>query len=213
MCAVYLIYIHLLLYEKKVRNIKHHCYLISDHKGADWPWQGDSFLGDLHWQRGWLDPDQCRDSAGGAGTGQDGVMEQYHQAAVPPPVLLYVDCGRCVSEGASKLQTRYIWHFMRRRAVGGTTTMLYHTFMGCLSACTFEWDAGDLALLRQMTREQLRQEGVLALTDLLVDRRISRSELSQYCCRNWWVGNLTAAASKLLPDCFHHAAARCPSLS
>ena len=30
-------------------------------------------------------------------------------------------------------------------------------------------DAGDLALLRQMTREQLRQEGVLALTDLLVD--------------------------------------------
>ena len=91
--------------------------------------------------------------------------------------------------------------------------MLYHTFMGCLSACTFEWDAGDLALLRQMTREQLRQEGVLALTDLLVDRRISRRELSQYCCRNWWVGNLTAAASKLLPDCFHHAAARCPSLS
>ena len=52
--------------------------------------------------------------------------------------------------------------------------MLYHTFMGCLSACTFEWDAGDLALLRQMTREQLRQEGVLALTDLLVDRRIRR---------------------------------------
>lgn len=61
--------------------------------------------------------------------------------------------------------------------------MLYHTFMGCLSACTFEWDAGDLALLRQMTKEQLRQEGVLALTDLLVDRRISRREMSQYCCR------------------------------
>src|SRR4029434_1313613 len=61
--------------------------------------------------------------------------------------------------------------------------MLYNTLMGCLSACPFEWDAGDLALLRQMTREQLRQEGVLALTDLLVDRRISRRELSQYCCR------------------------------
>lgn len=105
-----------------MRNIKHHCYQISDHKEADWPWQGDSSLDDLHWQRGWLDPNQCRDSAGGAGTGQDGVMERYHQAAVPPPVLLYVDCGRCVSEGASKLQTRYTWHFMRRLAVGSTTT-------------------------------------------------------------------------------------------
>ena len=56
------------------------------------------------------------------GLGLDGVMERYHQAAVPPPVLLHVDCGRCVSEGASKLQTRYTWHFMRRLAVGSTTT-------------------------------------------------------------------------------------------
>src|SRR4029434_2287989 len=128
-----------------------------------WRWQEHSSLG-------WLDPDQCRDSAGGAGTGQDGVMERYHQAAVPPRVLLYVDCCRCVSEGADKLQTRDTWDFMRSRAVGGTPTdALPH-----LHACTFEWDAGDLALLRQMTREQLRQEGVLALTDLLVDRRISR---------------------------------------
>src|SRR4029434_5344645 len=105
MCAVYLIYIHLLL-GKKVRNIKHHCYQISDHKEADWPWQGDSSLDDLHWQRGWLDLDQCHDRAGGAGTGQDDVMERYRQTAFPG--LLYVDCGHCVSEGASNLQTRYI---------------------------------------------------------------------------------------------------------
>lgn len=78
-----------------------------------------------------------------------GVMECYRQAAVPPPVLLYVDCGCCISEGAtSKLQTRFgqwpdlniwldIWHFMRRLAVGCTTDAhpLYPTFMGCLSAC------------------------------------------------------------------------------
>src|SRR4029434_3110613 len=120
--------------------------------------------------------------------------------------------------------------------------MLYPTFMGCLSACPFEWDAGDLALLRQMTREQLRQggvlaltdllddrrleqsrqEGVLALTDLLVDRRISRRELSQYCCRR--TCGVEAAISlieRLLqelvgggPDCCClHAAHRCPSLS
>nr|XP_055051857.1 uncharacterized protein LOC129437622 isoform X1 [Misgurnus anguillicaudatus] len=104
-----------------------------------------------------------------------GVIERYRQAAVPPPVLLYVDCGCCVmSEGAtSKLQTRFgqwpdlhirldIWHFMRRLAVGCTTDAhpLYPTFMGCLSACIFEWDAGDLSLLRQAKRLQLMQEGV-----------------------------------------------------
>ena len=55
--------------------------------------------------------------------------------------------------------------------------MLYLTFMGCLSACSFEWDAGDLALLHQMTREQLRQEGVPALTDLLVDRSSASTDL------------------------------------
>ena len=69
-----------------MRNIKHHCYLISDHKGADWPWQGDSSLGDLHWQRGWLDPDQCRDSAGGAGTGQDGVVPPS-SCSTPSPAI------------------------------------------------------------------------------------------------------------------------------
>ncbi|XP_038588681.1 uncharacterized protein LOC119913343 isoform X2 [Micropterus salmoides] len=125
-----------------------------------------------------------------------GVMERYSRACVPPPVLLYVDCGCCVSEGESKLQTRFaqwpdihirldIWHFMKRLAIGCTTDAhpLYPTFMGYLSACIFEWDAGDLSLLRQAKKEQLRQEGVPALTDLLVDRRISKKELNQYCRR------------------------------
>ncbi len=125
-----------------------------------------------------------------------GVMERYRQAAVPPPVLLYVNCGCCVSEGASKLQIRFaespdihiqldIWHFMRRLAVGCTTDAhpLYPTFMGCLSAYIFEWDAGDLTLLQQAKRQQFRQEGVPALTDLLVDMRITKKELSQYCCK------------------------------
>lgn len=126
-----------------------------------------------------------------------GVMERYRQAAIPPPVLLYVDCGCCVSEGAtSKLQTRFgkwpdlqirldIWHFMRRMAVGCTTDAhpLYPTFMGCLSACIFEWDAEDLSLLRQAKKKQLMQEGVPALTDNLVDKSISKKELSLYCRR------------------------------
>ncbi|XP_067093089.1 uncharacterized protein [Osmerus mordax] len=125
-----------------------------------------------------------------------GVMERYRQAAVPPPVLLYVDCGCCKSEGPSKLQTRFgewpdlhirldIWHFMRRMAIGCTTDAhpLYPTFMGSLSACIFEWDAGDLTLLRQAKRAQLRQEGVPSITDLVVDTKISKMELSLYCRR------------------------------
>lgn len=72
-----------------------------------------------------------------------GVTERYRQAAVPPPVLLYLDYGCCMSEGAtSKLETRFgewqdlhirlvIWHFMRRLAVGCTDSHpLYPTFMG-----------------------------------------------------------------------------------
>ena len=123
-------------------------------------------------------------------------MERYRQAAVAPPLLLYVDCGCCISEGSSKLQTRFgewpdlhirldIWHLMRRLAVGCTTDAhpLYPTFMGCLSACIFEWDAGDLSLLRRAKREQLKLEGVPALTDAAVDARISKKELSQYCRR------------------------------
>ncbi|CAL8251926.1 unnamed protein product [Merluccius merluccius] len=123
-------------------------------------------------------------------------MERYRQAAIAPPLLLYVDCGCCISEGSSKLQTRFgewpdlhirldIWHLMRRLAVGCTTDAhpLYPTFMGCLSACIFEWDAGDLSLLRRAKREQLEREGVPALTDAAVDARISKRELSQYCRR------------------------------
>ena len=72
---------------------------------------------------------------------------------------------------------------MRRLAAGCTTDAhpLYPTFMGCLSACIFEWDAGDLSLLRQAKREQLQQEGVPALTNAAVDAAINKRELSQYC--------------------------------
>lgn len=50
------------------------------------------------------------------------------------------------------------WHFMRRMAAGCTADArpLYPTFMGCLSAGIFEWDAQDLTLLQQAKRAQLR---------------------------------------------------------
>ncbi|KAJ8349271.1 hypothetical protein SKAU_G00244010, partial [Synaphobranchus kaupii] len=125
------------------------------------------------------------------------LIARYTQAGVAPPQLLYVDCGCCVEAGGeSKLKTRFsgwpdlvvrldIYHFLRRLAGGCTTDAhhLYPTFMASLSVCIFEWDPADVALLRMAKREQLRQEGVPAITDSLVDRRISKDELALYCRR------------------------------
>ncbi|XP_073719431.1 uncharacterized protein [Misgurnus anguillicaudatus] len=125
-----------------------------------------------------------------------GLIERYSRAAVAPPVLLYVDCGCCVEKGQSKLQARFggwpdliirldIWHFMRRLAVGCTTDAhpLYPIFMSRVSACIFEWDPHDVALLRRAKREQLQQEGLPFITDDLVNRRITKTELALYCRR------------------------------
>ncbi|KAJ8382141.1 hypothetical protein SKAU_G00029200 [Synaphobranchus kaupii] len=125
------------------------------------------------------------------------LIARYTQAGVAPPQLLYVDCGCCVEAGGeSKLKTRFsgwpdlvvrldIYHFLRRLADGCTTDAHhpYPTFMASLSVCIFEWDPADVALLRMAKREQLRQEGVPAITDSLVDRRISKDELALYCRR------------------------------
>ncbi|KAJ8404578.1 hypothetical protein AAFF_G00334410 [Aldrovandia affinis] len=117
--------------------------------------------------------------------------KKYSQTAVAPPVLLYMDC---VEMGVNKLQARFgewtdlnirldIWHFMRWLAAGCTTDThpLYPTFMGCLSACIFEWDPHDVALLCQAEKEELRQEGVPLISDVLVDKCITKKELALYC--------------------------------
>jgi len=125
-----------------------------------------------------------------------GLIERYTQAGAAPPVLLYVDCGCCSEAGETKLQARFggwpdlkirldIWHFMRRLAVGCTTDAhaLYPLFMSRLSVCLFEWDAADVGLLRRVKREQLRREGVPLITNDMVDKAITKAELSQFCRR------------------------------
>ncbi|CAL8240431.1 unnamed protein product [Merluccius merluccius] len=124
------------------------------------------------------------------------LMKRYSQACVAPPKVLYVDCHCCIEAGQSKLQARFgqwpdliirldIWHFMRRMSAGCTTDAhpLYATFMSCLSACIFEWDPEDIALLRRAVTEQLRQEGVRVISDVLVDKRITKKDLAFYCRR------------------------------
>ncbi|XP_052441051.1 uncharacterized protein LOC127979557 [Carassius gibelio] len=74
---------------------------------------------------------------------------------------------------------------MRRLAVGCTTDahQLYPTFMARLSSCIFEWDAGDLTLLRQAKREQLIQQGWPTLSEAELDHHLTKAELLQHCRR------------------------------
>ncbi|XP_030248701.1 uncharacterized protein LOC115566827 isoform X3 [Sparus aurata] len=125
------------------------------------------------------------------------LIRRYSDAGVAPPQLLYVDCD-CCREGSepTKLQKRFggwpdlivkldIYHFMRRLAAGCTKDAhpLYPMFMAKLSVCIFEWDRGDVALLRQAKWEQLRQERVPGITESLVDEHITKAELVLHCRR------------------------------
>ncbi|KAK0141515.1 hypothetical protein N1851_021337 [Merluccius polli] len=124
------------------------------------------------------------------------LVKRYQQASVDPPVALYVDCGCCSEAGETKLQARFsgwpdltirldMWHFMRRLALGcGTEAhQLYPIFIARLSACIFEWDAADLALLREAKRQQLQSQGLSSLTDGDITKHLSREELALHCRR------------------------------
>ncbi|KAF1384232.1 hypothetical protein PFLUV_G00140580 [Perca fluviatilis] len=124
-----------------------------------------------------------------------GLVKKYQQAGVDPPVALYVDCGCCTEVGETKLQARFsgwpdltirldIWHFMRQLALGCTTDVhqLYPVFMSRISACIFEWDAADFALLREAKKQQLLSQGLTSHTDD-ISRHLSREELALHCRR------------------------------
>ncbi|KAM7009682.1 uncharacterized protein LKV04_001620 [Tautogolabrus adspersus] len=124
------------------------------------------------------------------------LIRRYREAGVAPPKLLYVDYGCCKKDGEeTKLKASGGWpdvvvkldiyHFMRRLASGCTKDAhpLYPIFMARLSSCIFEWDAGDVALLRRVKREQLKLEGVPGITEDMVNQKIKKSELALYCRR------------------------------
>ena len=135
------------------------------------------------------------------GSGLDGMAQglirRYESAGVPAPQILYVDTGCCtVGDEQSKLKARFtgwpnveirldIWHFMRRLACGVTTEahQLYGVFMSRLSACIFEWDAGDLANLVAAKKAQLKGEGLTVLDKDAVMQHVRRDELSLHCRR------------------------------
>ena len=47
----------------------------------------------------------------------------------------------------------------------------------------FEWDAADLALLREAKKQQLQSQGLPCLTDDDISRHLSREELALHCRR------------------------------
>ena len=147
----------------------------------------------------------------GAGLDQmaEGLMRRFAQAGVDPPVALYVDCGCCAEAEKTKLQARFsewpnlivrldIWHFMRRLAIACTTHahQLYPTFMSQVSACIFEWDAGDMALLREAKSRQLQAQG---LSTDHVDKHLTTEEKTLHCRRRTRGEETTI---KLLDDLF-----------
>ena len=92
-----------------------------------------------------------------------GLVARYHEAAVEPPKVLYVDRDCCsnsssiavLKEAWPSLEVRMdTWHFMRRCARGVITDahILYGPFMSGLSQAIFQWDQGDLRLLKLAKR-------------------------------------------------------------
>ncbi|XP_052471905.1 uncharacterized protein LOC128028665 [Carassius gibelio] len=91
-----------------------------------------------------------------------GLVVRYRRAGEAPPQVLYVDRDCCSAGDKGKAAAMFsewdqlvvrldVWHFIRRIAVGVTTDShpLYAPFMGHLSACIFEWDAGDVERLKE----------------------------------------------------------------
>ncbi|XP_051954038.1 uncharacterized protein LOC127623665 [Xyrauchen texanus] len=126
-----------------------------------------------------------------------GLVNRYKAAGVAPPALLYVDRDCCSSVGTSRAGAMFsswsdlvvrldVWHFMRRFAAGLHTDShpLYGLFMAKLSACIFVWDEGDVALLRDAKRRELKQgQGITGLTDELLTSRLTSRQLAQHCRR------------------------------
>ena len=125
------------------------------------------------------------------------LVERFRSAGQPPPAALYTDRDCCrVGGGTSRLRELFgawpqlivrldAWHFMRRFALGVTSAShpLYGTLMSRLSACLFEWDADDVALLERAKRAQLQADGVTEPTAKAVRLAITSKELSRHCRR------------------------------
>ena len=123
-----------------------------------------------------------------------GIVKRYHDAAVPPPELLYVDRDCCILQGKPQPLKLFqpwetlirldIWHFMRRFSSGMTTDNhpLYGIFLSRLSSCIFEWSSDDLLKLRLAKSAEL-SAAQRTPTQAEVDKAITKKEMALHCRR------------------------------
>ncbi|XP_058509620.1 uncharacterized protein LOC131475475 [Solea solea] len=116
-----------------------------------------------------------------------GLMRRYREAGKAPPKVMYVDRDCCAAVGTSSVHNMYhewhelvvrldVWHLMRRFARGVTTDshQLYGLFMARLSFAIFEWDAGDVARLREAKQSVEGKDAHI---------KLSAKELARHCRR------------------------------
>ncbi|XP_042169059.1 uncharacterized protein LOC121843508 [Oncorhynchus tshawytscha] len=112
----------------------------------------------------------------------------------PPSSCTWTETAAPASEDQKQLYNDWdqlvvrldIWHLMWRFASGVTTEshQLYGPFMRQLSACIFEWDAGDVRRLLEAKRSELEgKHGMVGLTEAEVSRKIGRKEIALHCRR------------------------------
>ncbi|XP_058474505.1 uncharacterized protein LOC131447057 [Solea solea] len=116
-----------------------------------------------------------------------GLMRRYREAGKAPPKVMYVDRDCCAAVGTSSVHHMFhewhelvvrldVWHLMRRFARGVTTDshQLYGLFMARLSFAIFEWDAGDVARLREAKQSMEGKDAHI---------KLSAKELARHCRR------------------------------
>lgn len=126
----------------------------------------------------------------------DGLMNRYQEANHPHPTLLYTDRECCREDGGSKFNELFdrwpdlkvrldSWHFIRRlsKACVNESHPLYGTFMAKISASLFAWDDGDVQLLLEAKKGELKMAGVVNPSPETVRKAITKSELAKHCRR------------------------------
>lgn len=125
---------------------------------------------------------------------RQGVLFSARSIQVPGTNMIETSCPlNCVCLTLQELFARWeglevrldIWHFMRRLSRGccSESHPLYGTFLSQLSLCIFEWDKGDLDLLKSARRAAMVQEGIPNPSQRVVTKALTKEELARHCRR------------------------------
>ncbi|XP_053406185.1 uncharacterized protein LOC123525390 [Mercenaria mercenaria] len=124
-----------------------------------------------------------------------GLVKRYRDADEPEPLVIYVDRDCCSDSGVAPVLRLFqpwesevrldTYHFMRRFTRGLTTEHhpLYGTFCSKLSSCIFEWDKGDISMLRRAKKGELKDKFGRVPSEEQISAHITTAELARHCRR------------------------------